>query len=581
MTKAWHRGTCVIALASGAVLSAAASPARTLTQEAAVDAIFAPFDRKDGPGCNVAVLEGDRVLLKKSYGMADPALGVPMRSSTSHWVPYSEARVFLALAVAMLARDDRISLDDPIRRHVPQVPEYARQVTVRQLLHHTSGLADYGVLAGPGFALPDRMSEDEFFRMLTRWNKLGFAPGTERMYSNTDYALLRLLVERVTGGSLDAYLRTRMFEPLGMHSTRVGSDQALGVPGHALFHHDTPNGYRRVLGYRLSPVGGIAVSTSLDDVLRWERGLRDPSRGFGALLEQLEVGAPPPAQGESGEAFAFGVHRRTVDGMALVEFRGISGYTWLVRAPNQGLSVATLCNAYPGMDTYAERVATVFAGKQAEGGDAAVASSASPVASTSAVAPPVQAPPPRAVPVDVPLADLQRYVGQYRDEGGVRVNAAIVDGKLVVTPRGRPSFVGVIPLGDGRFSTETPYDLFFAPGSDGVMRLNSRDRLTGEPGADELRRVEVAGPTAETARGYAGTYVGDELEIVLHVRADGDTVLMAARGMAEVAITPETEKDTFRLPDTYTARFERDGAGKVVALVLDANRLKGMRFSRQ
>ena len=185
------------------------------------------------------------------------------------------------------------------------------------------------------------------------------------------------------------------------------------------------------------------------------------------------------------------------------------------------------------------------------------------------------------MPVDVPLADLQRYVGQYRDEGGVRVNAAIVDGKLVVTPRGRPSFVGVIPLGDGRFSTETPYDLFFAPGSDGVMRLNSRDRLTGEPGADELRRVEVAGPTAETARGYAGTYVGDELEIVLHVRADGDTVLMAARGMAEVAITPETEKDTFRLPDTYTARFERDGAGKVVALVLDANRLKGMRFSRQ
>lgn len=581
MTKASHRSVCVIALAFGAALSAAASPARTPPQEAAVDAIFAPFDRQDGPGCNVAVLEGDRVLLKKSYGMADPALGVPMRSSTSHWVPYSEARVFVALAVALLARDGRISLDDPIRRHVPQVPDYARQVTVRQLLHHTSGLADYGVLAGPGFALSDRMSEDEFFRILRRWNRLGSVPGTERMYSNTDYALLRLLVERVTGGSLGAYLRTEMFEPLDMQSTRVGSDQALGVPGHALFHQDTPGGYRRVLGYRLSPVGGIAVSTSLDDVLRWERAMRDPSRGFGALLEQLEAGAPPPAPGSDGEAFSFGVHRRTVDGMAVVEYRGISGYTWLVRAPGQGLTVATLCNAYPGMDTYGERVLALFAGKQATGGDAAAVTSTLPVASTSAAAPTTQTPPPRAQPVDVPLAELQRYVGQYRDEGGVRVNAVIVDGKLVVTPRGRPSFVGVVPLGNGRFSTETPYDLFFAPGSDGVMRLNSRDRLTGEPGADELRRADVAGPTAETARGYAGTYVGDNLEIVLHVRADGETVLMAARGMAEVAITPEPAKDTFRLPDTYTARFERDGAGKVVALVLDANRLKGMRFSRQ
>jgi CubicO group peptidase (beta-lactamase class C family) len=115
-------------------------------------------------------------------------------SPTTTWIPYSEARIFTSLAVAMLARDGKISLDDPVRRHVPEVPAYAGAVTVRQLVHHTSGLADYGShMSGPDVF--GRMSEDEFFRILARWGKLGFPPGRGHTYSNTDYALLRLLTE--------------------------------------------------------------------------------------------------------------------------------------------------------------------------------------------------------------------------------------------------------------------------------------------------------------------------------------------------------------------------------------------------
>ncbi|HWS77290.1 MAG TPA: serine hydrolase domain-containing protein, partial [Thermomonas sp.] len=212
------------ALAASLLLSAAiASPThaqvamtRTTPPESAVDAIFKRYDSKDTPGCSVAVIDGGKMLLKKSYGMADPSLGVPRTSATSHWIPYSEARVFVALAVAMLARDGKIGLDDPIRKHIPQVPAYAAAVTVRQLLHHTSGLADYGVL-DPGFdSMWSRVSEDELFRALARWNKLGFAPGTSSMYSNTDFALLELLVARLGGGSLHDYLHAKLLAPLGM-----------------------------------------------------------------------------------------------------------------------------------------------------------------------------------------------------------------------------------------------------------------------------------------------------------------------------------------------------------------------------
>ena len=195
MNRSTARHTaCLLALASFAPAALAqVQITRTTPPESAVDAIFKRYDSKDTPGCSVAVIDDGKVLLKKSYGMADVSLGVPRTSATSHYIPYSEARVFVALAVAMLARDGKVSWDDPIRKHVPEVPSYASAVTVRQLLHHTSGLADYGVL-DPGLeSMWTRLSEDEFFRALARWNKLGFAPGTGEMYSNTDYALLQML----------------------------------------------------------------------------------------------------------------------------------------------------------------------------------------------------------------------------------------------------------------------------------------------------------------------------------------------------------------------------------------------------
>ncbi len=265
---------------------------RTTPPESAVDAIFAQYRGKDTPGCNVAVIDGGKLLLKKSYGMADPSLGVPMRSNISHWIPYSEARVFVGLAVAMLARDGKIGLDDPIRKHVPQVPAYASAVTVRHLLHHTSGLADYLVLDPVGDSMWTRVSEDEFFRVLSRWNKLGFAPGQGKMYSNTDYALLEMLVERSSGGSLHDYLHAKLLKPLGMADTRIGANQATIHPGHALFYFPEGNGYSRAFPYRTSPVGGIwslagcgwgnrlAAGLRLSRISREKRGrIRSFSRG--------------------------------------------------------------------------------------------------------------------------------------------------------------------------------------------------------------------------------------------------------------------------------------------------------------
>lgn len=568
------------ALAVSLLLSAAmASPAtaqapitRTTPSESAVDAIFSRYDFKSTPGCSVAVIDGGKLLLKKSYGMADISLGVPMTSRHTMWIPYSEARVFVALAVAMLARDGKITLDDPIRRHVPQLPAYASTVSVRQLLHHTSGLADYGVLAGPGFLLEDRLSEDELFGILSRWGRLGFAPGQGHTYSNTDYALLKILVERVSEASLHEYLDGKLFKPLGMAATRMGFNQADASAQHALFHEPTGAGYRRVLRYRISPVGGIAVTTNLEDLIRWNAALRDPARGLSSMLAQLEAGAPPKVSGATGEDFAFGVHRRSQGGLPLVAYHGVGEYMYLVQVPGQALSVATLCNAYAGMWTFGPEVAQLYAKPDVPVPGPMVATA---IAETAR---------PR-TRIDVDPAELARYLGEYRTaDGKLVMDVALVEGVLVINPRGPgPRVPAMTPVAADEFEAvinERLHAFVFSSEADD-MRLSIREVTSNEAAAPPLQRWVEWRPDAMALRGYPGVYVGDDVEVTLHVRVEGDRVLMASRGFPESQLAPQEEADRFRLVYSYDARFERDASGRVIAVILDAERVKGMRFTRR
>ncbi len=554
---------CIASAVSGRMQSAGAQTVRIPPTDR-VDAVFAAYDSTTTPGCAVAVLHRDSVVFRKAYGMAHIGFGVPMTPATTMWIPYSEARLFTALAVAMLARDGAISLNDPVRRHIPDLPSYAGAVTIQQLVHHTSGLADYGVL-DPGFDLGDRMSEAEFFRKLARWGKLGFAPGRSQMYSNTDYALLKILVERVSRGTLHDYLQTRLLGALGMRSTHIGADQGMTAPAHALFHERDANGWRALLHYRISPVGGIAVTTSADDLARWARAVRDSSTGIAALIATLDRGAPGSKRAES-----FGVYHGNYAGLELVEYRGVGDYKYLVHAPNADLSVVTTCNAYDGMWTLGPKVVALFAGRA----DAAPASVATAPAPTSAPTAPVS------------MAELRRYVGEYvlldGRESGVRI--AMIDSALAITLPGSGP-LAMRPIGTGRFEFATPGDIIShltiaaSDSTPGGLLVTGRDPLTGESAGPPMRRKIATSMSAAAAREYSGTYAGDAVDATLHVSVRQGRLVVAGRGLPPTELQPNGTSDTFRIP-VYSIRFGRNSTGRVTHLTLDATRVKGIRYTR-
>ena len=559
-------------LAACLVPGALAATVTAPPDEASVDAIFSNHASPESPGCSVAVIRDGEVVFQKDYGMANVSLGVPRTRTTSHWIPYSEARVFVALAVAMLAREGKLDLDDPVRRHVPELPEYASAVTIRHLLHHTSGLADYGVLDYAFDSMATPVSQDEFFRVLGRWGRLGFTAGSDSMYSNTDYALLRILVERVTGGSLHDALHARLLAPLGMSDTRIGADQATVYPGHALFYESAADGGGQVLRYRSSPTGGISVTTHLQDLVRWEAGLRDPALDLAGLIASLEPGAPSADADAGDQRFAFGVHRRSHRGLPVVAFQGIGGYAYLVQVQEPALSVATLCSAYPGMDRYGFEVAHLFAGPaQAPGAEPG----------TVAAPAPVQLGP----PVVLDPAELAQYAGTYRNASRrFTAEFRVVGNQLEFTPQGGEPLPLLTPLGDGRFTANlgaSTYLITFTADDQG-MRTSAWDTTLDEPGGDDLVRwTPPTWPKADLLASYAGTYEGVDVDTNLFVRVDGGRVWVASRGRADTALEPADAPDHFYGPDIYNSRFERDEDGRVVALVLDANRVKGIRYRRK
>ena len=153
---------------------------------ARVDKVFEAYDHTNGPGCSVAVVKDGRIAYERGYGMADLDHGVVNTPSTVFHVA-SVSKQFTAAAIVLLAQQGKLSLDDDVRKHLPQVPDFGATITLRNLIHHTSGLRDQWDLlglAGWRYSL-DLITDQDVMDMVSRQKELNFRPGEKHVYCNT------------------------------------------------------------------------------------------------------------------------------------------------------------------------------------------------------------------------------------------------------------------------------------------------------------------------------------------------------------------------------------------------------------
>lgn len=312
---------------------------------ARVDSVFSAFDDTRSPGCAVGVRRDGETVLARGYGMANLEHGIPITPESVFRIG-SVSKQFTAAAVLLLARDGALSLDDPVRRWLPELPaDPYSGVTIRHLLHHTSGIRDYLTLMTlAGKREEDYYDDSEVLEILGRQHALNFRPGSDHLYSNAGYFLLGRIVRSAAGRSLRAFARDRIFGPLGMDRSHFHDR-----PDHLVLRRATGHEPREEGGYRrsvttLPMVGDGGVYTSVQDFFRWLENLSDPS------VDGPEFGEQMTRRGvlSSGDTieYARGLRvdryrglRRISHGGAFVGYRA-----GMMRFPEQHFSTVALCN---------------------------------------------------------------------------------------------------------------------------------------------------------------------------------------------------------------------------------------------
>ena len=309
-----------------------------------VDAVFAQWDRPASPGCALGVYQDGRMAYARGYGVADLEHDSPITPDSVFYAG-SVSKQFTAMAAALAIQQGKLGADDDVRKWVPELPDYGRPITIRHLVHHTSGLRDVNTL----MVLAGRRDEDAFdneavLRIMARQKALNFMPGDEHLYSNSGYAMLALAVERATGKPFAEYADANIFQPLGMPVSHFHTDLSRLVPKRAYAYDRRPDGAFVLNSPQNERAGAGGVFTTVRELLRWDENFYDATVGGADVIQMLET----PGRLNNGTAlsYAWGLTVGQYRGMPIVEHSGsLGGYrAHLIRFRPVHASVAILCN---------------------------------------------------------------------------------------------------------------------------------------------------------------------------------------------------------------------------------------------
>jgi CubicO group peptidase (beta-lactamase class C family) len=549
------------ALSAGLLLAAIVSVAGAQTPDSTavrVDSVFAEFNRTDAPGCVCGVMRDGEMMFAKGYGMANLEFDVPLSPRSVIYIA-STSKQFTAASIAVLALQDRIDLDADIHTYLPDMGALGYRVSVRNLVHHTSGIRDhFGLLGLAGWTGRDYFSNERVYELLKQQRALNFEPGSRYLYSNSNYLLLAEIVERVSGQSLREFARANLFEPLGMENTHFDDDYYQIVKQRASSYGPRRDGgYERYLksfdGY-----GDGNLLTTIGDLLKWDENFYDPKVGGQAFLDLILT----PGTLNTGDTlnYAFGLGHGSYRGLPTVSHGGgFKGFrTQLLRFPTEHFSVAVLCNVTTANPTaLAERVTDIYL--------------ADALAPTSAGAPTTPEP-----SIELSESELERFAGHYWDPlQRIARQIAVTDGQLVYR-RGPGNESPLAALDARRFvMLDVPVTVEVAfYGDDAHLMTVTVDG--GSP--SEYERYEPASPTESELDAYLGTYDSDEGLAPLRVTRVGQVLNVHVQRQEPLALRP-LMKDRFAFGWGSIA-FDRT-SGRVTGLAIDASRILGVRYRKR
>ncbi|WP_298739181.1 serine hydrolase domain-containing protein [uncultured Chitinophaga sp.] len=542
---------CTFLLLLGA-LSCTAQP--TPSVQSTADSLFKKFARPGSPGVAVLVVKDGKVLFKKGYGMANLEFEVPITPATVFDIA-SVSKQFAGFAISTLVQEGKIALDDDIHKYLPEVPDFGKTITIRHLVHHTSGLRDWpATLHAAGWRWDESFSYEDIMRMVKKQKELDFDPGAQFSYSNTGYNLLAAIVAKVSGKTYAAWLDEHIFRPLGMQSSRSIENYSKVIKGMAGSYEGNEEAYYRS-NDALTAYGSSSIFTTTEDLAKWVIHFQQAlERKDPVYLRMLETGELNNKE-KTGYAFGLGVNRQ--DGVLNISHSGgWAGFrTVISNYPDERLSIILLSN-YGNFDVYANAraIARVFLQDK------------------------IKAAPPREDLSKLPGIQpdtniLKKYTGSYQLGNDWYVTFTLEDGRMMVQANGEDKFPADV-------KSDT---VLWVPAYGSSVTF--RD-IKAQAGALRYRgiiapRVIPATPSRAAVDSCAGTYYSEELETAYRLSVEDGKLTAHHMRLGDFIFEPDFVKAGKFSSANGTIEFFKDEQGRMAGFRLTNGRIKNILFKKQ
>ena len=522
-----------------------------------IDSIFSRYTTTT-PGCAVAIIKNDKLVFKKGYGMSNLEYNVPISPSSIFHIA-SESKQYVAFCMLLLEQQGKLSIDDDIRKYLDYVPDFGKKITIRHLIHHTSGLRDqWQLLANAGWQLDDVITQEHVIKVVSKQKALNFEPGEEQLYCNTGYTLMAEIVKKASGLSLREYTDKYIFKPLEMTNTHFHDNYREIVPNRTYsYSPGGSSGYSHsVLSY--STVGATSLFTTVEDEAKWLMNYEHGKVGGKELLQKMH------SQGilNNGKklTYAFAINIGEYNGWREIGHGGgDAGFrTYATRFPEQQLGIIVFSNL-ASFNSYgmAMQVADLLLPqKEIKPGNTSI------------------------------FADsnfLRKSVGRYVSPRGQILNLSWNNGKLFNRQTGQTTGGTEWKLAvkeDNKYQLNDGPLLKFeiSSSTDSVARIV----FENPNGFTEYFRQPVIVLKKEESAAYTGTYYNEETEAAYTVIVKDGDLNLQHRKFADVKLSP-IGPDQFSCPNWWmnNLKFVRDKKGMITGFEVNAGRVLHLLYTRK
>lgn len=529
--------------------------------EKRVDQLLSFFSNEE-PGAVIGVIKDGEMIFSKAYGKANITHNVDFKLNTPTNIG-SVSKQFTAFAILLLEQQGLLSLDDDVRKHIPEFPDFGETITIKNLLNHTNGLREvYNLMPIVGWNGEDKLLRTEILNILKNQKELQASPGEEFNYNNSAFILLAEIVERKTDSKFPDWMKENVFNPLGMKDSYVRADPSQIIPHASQGYSQGENGLVES-GDLYAAYGAGGIYTTPLDLSKWVNNFNDPQVGGKDIIEKLVT----PGILKNGDTLPYAL------GIGVGERKGLKRYAhsgadiahraYLIYYPDLNSGIITLSNNASFSTSIGNEISDLFFAEYLE-----VEEEKKDKEEKNS----------NKFEVDVEI--LKNYIGKYKASSiGLVIEYKIEDSQLVAYPVGQSS----LPLQPKSEATFT-YDgidatIVFRLDNDG----NSISALHSQGGKDyEMDKLAVFDPTPDELKIYEGKYFCDELETFYTIVVKDSAMFATHRNLKDIKFSP-VEFDTFNGDVFFMSEveFERDSKGNINAFEISNGRTKGIHFKKQ